>query len=797
MPSQKASQGYSNKSIKDFFKPFTIPKNRIPINDVVEEEIIVAAPKQSPTPLLKQRQPTASPTKTNKSPRYTSSPLSSALSSPLPSNGSTPRKKSPTKRPSGKRSQVRQLDGVADENLMHSSPSSSQRRVMAAVAIPSPKVQPPVAPQAVERPTQAVNFSFSSISSFSSVPMSTQSSSKRVMKNGMHAVTNSDSGSEDHDSSDDLADPSTFISLKRRKLTPRGQDAEHAIEIPRTVKPSARQSKRLSDRGNQSSTASTPSLRRSPPRPVYKHSLMSMAKQKEKQEKADAKVRDMEAAFEEATRRRQAERQLDADVQGGLRAAVADDSDEGERMMLAMERTDALEAEEKFYYFRGISKQPKPATMPPAYPHRPKIQAIFENEKSRNQALLTGFVAHFVTMEPANSEYYRWVGGQLTTEPREDLCEAYVEVLRAATTYPIEKGGWSHYGDLDNYYTILDSSTAGIHKGPRDSMEYAQRSTHDGPAPGLRHALRVIEASLAVTRMDIPYWNAVAFHQLALANIDEYVRKDAGLQLALQDTIENLLINSVHIGSIHLKAHEAFFDWNALPVPLQCRAIAALPARSQLSHEVRRMLALHLCAHRTSKREYDWDVNSTSLLDGIVARLKSDPVFAITESTDYSLLGSLISVLDIAIDAGFSNHDFMHSPTVRTPTGAVIKSSEAEKIFHAQIDSLVSPLKRISSRIRDAGTSHLKRTEAKGAIERLVLRLEHTVRTKPKTKIGVFDGRVDIEQKAFLSGFLKHAGNESLPNSHGMNGLQVKVINEQELSDSGSVKAGADDDTTS
>lgn len=776
-------QSVNNRSIKDFFKPFTIPKNRIPKNDVIEDEIIVASPKpSSPSSNLRSRQSTASPVK------QTHSRTSSARSS----KASTPTKRSPTVTPK-KRTSALHLDSATNDALVHISPSSAQKREMMAVEIPS-SMPPPLPEQKRETPTRSAATSFSSTSTLSSVPMSSQSSSRRIVKGGIQAVTNSDSGSADSDS-DDLADPSTFVVSKRRKLTPPpGQDVEHAIEIPSTVKP-ARQSTRLSDKGKRSSNVSTPRLSLSPPKTVYKHSLLNMVKQREKEEKTEARLKQVENAFEEAQRKREEQLKLEEDLGGGMKAAMADDSDEGERMMLAMARTEAMQDEKKFYYFR--KGDPFPAKQFPTSitANAPTSWTkLLVHEGSRTQAFLSGFVAEMARQRPIPNEICSWIESQLGHEARKDLCEAYVEVLRACAERATQPYiGYSQldyvYNTLDREYNNLESEFNHETAAANESSSHRDFET-DGLPQGLRYVIRAMQHSW--TRHAIkPLFAAASVVGMMLASIDENVKRHADLQVLIHDGIEHILNAHPDHGVFEETcefAHERFFGvsaWADLSLQLQCRAIASLPASTERSHRLRRLLAVHLITNKTREDQRQDDLTAPRWADAIVARLKKAPVFKISESTDYALLNSLIVLLDIAIDAGFSDFAFRSSNPVSTrPTGPFGKQStttSAESAFNSQIDAITSQLRLMSSRIRDAGTSHLRRTEAKSAIERLAVKLVDSVRTRPKPRKGIFGGNTG-EQRRFLSGFLKPVQTNN-DESESVSIVPVDLLSDREGSD--------------
>jgi len=175
------------------------------------------------------------------------------------------------------------------------------------------------------------------------------------------------------------------------------------------------------------------------------------------------------------------------------------------------------------------------------------------------------------------------------------------------------------------------------------------------------------------------------------------------------------------------------------------------------------------------------------------------PDFAITDRTDYALLGARMFILDTAIAPGFGVHeitlpapapkpiaDDSTAPPIKTnpranitsaddedaqvngdsvpandtpvqtdgeantaaskpkpslffrPKAAPTPLSDKEKAFNAEVDAMVRWLRKTASSIRDAGAAHVRRTECKGVIERMAVRIESTVRTRRVKKASVF-----------------------------------------------------------
>ena len=504
-----------------------------------------------------------------------------------------------------------------------------------------------------------------------------------------------------------------------------------------------------------------------------------MVKQHERQERTDARIKEAETAFEEAQRIRHEQLKQEEDLGGGLKAAVADDSDEGERMMLAMARTEALQDEEKVYFFRRGNKScTRSCPVIESEDVRCSWMKVLLKEKTRTQAFLSGFVAEMARQQQPFPEYLcTWVSDRLSHEPREDLCAAYVETLRAYTSRPTPCGtpvlglSWS-------YNTLTD-----------DSFEDGL----DDPPQGLSYVARVVPCwcERLSFRRDTVDSNSVEF---ILAGVDENVKRHANLQGLVYDSLEHIL-NVAPDGERFETNCESilkrFFEWPDLSMQIRCRAVISLPAFSERSHRLRGLLAAHLITSRTDEEQYKADMTDPEWADVILVRLKKAPELKITESTNYALLNSLISILDIAIDAGFSDLAFRsYNPLPARPAAPFGKGSTmslAESAFNSQIDAITSQLRLMSSRIRDAGTSHLRRTEAKSAIERLVVRLENSVRTRPRPRKGIFGGNTG-EQRTFLSSFLKQVETSGEENDS-VSVVPVDMLSDRDVSEGSEASA--------
>ncbi|KAF7187363.1 Inhibitor of growth protein 3 [Pseudocercospora fuligena] len=646
----------------------------------------------------------------------------------------TPTKDSPYREPSATPSKQRVALGVElSPSPRSASPARAPVSSSSMAAPPVPAVSAP--PRTAAR---APVTSFSSISTLSSAPLSsgttsapisTASSSKRVISGGLKGVSNSDSESDGSD--DDLADVSTFFVSKKPKLEP---DVEAG---PSHVAANTAKSSMQSERQRQQAVKKNFQSRiSSPPRRTF-HNLSSLARKNEEWQLAEAKIASLEQAVADLDRKEKEEEQndvLENDVDGdALVAAAGSDDENRERMIIALERTEALHDPTRYHFFLDNRPQFPDTPFPvDALPNEPWTN-LYRNDISRRQACITGFAAEMAAYRPLPVAVTSWLAQQLLHERDEVLCEAYVGILEVA----------SH-----DHTSVSDTiaSLSSMYKTRSFFENGSKEQVRKGLPPGLRYMMRVVQvcapASDSIVPDAAPSMTTAAFLDLAMINIDEHVKQTAGLSGDVASCVEKML-DELTEGAFDMLITEAIgtlFLPDHLNSLTRCRIIAALPAGTERSYRLRRRLALE-CFSTVSDRktaEYqDW-------LQSIITSLQSNPEFEMSERTDFNLLLVMIDVLDIAISSGFTSWSELHPPQAESsgPFSRPAKPTPAAKHHNSRIDAIVSELNYIASRIRDAGTTHLRRTEVKSATERLIVRLECSVRTRMKPKKSVFGGLV-------------------------------------------------------
>lgn len=552
-------------------------------------------------------------------------------------------------------------------------------------------------------------------------------------------MTNSDS---DDSSDEGLADISTILRpslappYKSRKSSPPGKHSE-CVDLTSdhysTTKRASRQQRTRRPLGI---------LPPSPPKKKYKTSLSSLVARHEQWRVQEATIAGLEDAVNKATKRSEEAKQAEGKgaVNGdALLAATGADSDEQQRMLMALGRTEALQEKDQYRFFLDDA---------PLYPNTPfpleslpdePWSKIYEDDATRTHACVSGFAAELAVEYALPMAVTGWMAAQLLHEQREDLCEAYVAILRAST----------------NHSTSVSDTCASLNSmfKTRSLFEHNWENQTGNRVPrGLAHLLKVVQfcapAADAVVLEALPSYTCAAFLDLALLNVDRDITRDINLRTLVPDCVETMLdaLPEDSFQSMIPLAVATFYSSSNLSTRTRCQAITSLPASTARAYLIRRRLALECFSAAKEQKDSD----SEDWAKSILYSLRNKPELHVGEQTDYNLLIAMIDVLDIAIASGWTDYADLQP---RRPTGPFAPRpapSVAERTHNKTIDAICGCLQRMMSKIRGSGTSHLRRIEAKSAIERLKVRLEHSVRSRPRPKRNVFDTKGGESGGAFF-----------------------------------------------
>ncbi|THZ29729.1 hypothetical protein D6C91_01444 [Aureobasidium pullulans] len=717
-----------DRNITDFFKPFAQPKfKRISAGEGRSASEPQNAPAAATTKVQQQTaksrfsmppsRSTSSNVRDTNLVKSVETKINDPIPTPIPS--SPPVYHAPTSR------FPRELSPL-------SSPESS----------PSPPSPPPTIPKKHETLVIPPMDPSVSSSSLSSLPISSQSSSKRVIRDGMLAVTNSDSDSIDTDS-DPLDDIDELIRRKRLKMTPPATSSE----TPQRPSNAAREL-RSSTRHERPSNAK-PKIAQ-PPRKKYKFSLASLVASHNKDAQAIQKIQEYEEEYQQEmdlTARHQRELKQASDMNAEEFAALlqADDGDEEqrERVARAIERNDVLEKRVEYPFFRHADIRAHTTKLFPATAASEEgWTSSLRDESVRDELFRAGFVADMARVSALPDEVVQWILSELLQDLEASLANSYVSALENSfsntsfTTDSLRRQFLLRAGreDLEpDLFSDLPSMPPPAHQRP-----YVESTPVDAKwacllLDSLANRLHVAERRS---------WLTILMLLLVDPQLEQRLDTLSSLQTCISTLLEADAASSTsattieHVGQ-RIRAH--------IPNPILIqRLIGLLPSSTAVTHMFKRRLGL--ASFMKSNTYLTNELDDVSTMNLLSLYLHENRAFKIQQESDFHKLGSRFETLDIIIGLGTSRFGFCGDEATNKTDSPISTEnattrqalSEEETNFNSAIDKVVAELRAIAFNIRDSGAAHMRRTECKTAIEKLSYRLEFSARTRPKPKKGIF-----------------------------------------------------------
>ncbi|KAG9384174.1 hypothetical protein A1F94_006085 [Pyrenophora tritici-repentis] len=397
---------------------------------------------------------------------------------------------------------------------------------------------------------------------------------------------------------------------------------------------------------------------------------------------------------------------------------------------------------------------------------------------TRDQAFITGFVDQVFRIQRLPEELASWMIDQFCSNHNESLNARYLDILE------------SHHEHLETLlgperlYVLFKAIGANMHQLDHET-ELAPtslpKSEHSLPLPPtLKSLARLLEGAAPWLRTKA---RGHALFMLCHVCLDDRVVADSEVLCAIQDAIEALVchfadnyrLNSA-VGSPLLQDVQSLISSQLSDIipqllakvthpTLQRNLICAFPARSPLTAYLQRHLALAFLVHPVS---VDVPLADPKVSDILLDHLDKSPDFRVNRDVDYSLLAAQFTLLDIAIGPGLSTVPYqpLLSPTPSqagsSPTRALLPATSEVKNFNNQVDTLARRIKLLGNSIIEIGAGDLSILETKDCIERLVARLEHSVRIGGKKVHNVFGTDEDNTQSK-LNKFSKKALKPTTP----------------------------------
>ncbi|KAK7560514.1 hypothetical protein BKA81DRAFT_372564 [Phyllosticta paracitricarpa] len=570
-------------------------------------------------------------------------------------------------------------------------------------------------------------------SSFSSLPPLSQTSntsSRRVVRDGVEIVRTSDS-EEDSDSS--LEDLSVLLAARKRSAP-----VESSSPARPSLSPRVRSRKDYNFRSQAKRPKKLEKILSKPTK--YKISLAAMAKQASKERAAEAKSREAEEAAEKLEELLKDDRN-DEITEHDLLDVVGDE-DRAREAREALERTGALETFQVWRFFGSCRSTTRSRPFPTSSLPSQGWQTLLKDTATRENALQSGLVQAGVVRNALPDEIISWVVDEVCFGTKTELKCAYLRVLESSNT---QIGNLLDKDRIQQLFSRMGASVGTC--GPEVSLpnivptEVQENEPRPAPHAGLTWLLRLLRQSASqLTPEALEYGLEV----LVRANFDDCVLADVELQNLGRDAVGTFLaVLGTSFNDVARRIYTSLRDNPAL----QSHLIASLPAHTPLECNFRRRLALCFLL-QNSTAALTTPMTSRAFLESIFAAiLNTNPHFRMHASTDFANVAALANILDVAVDTGFSNFNFStvlasipRKLTFRD-ADAKVRRQEAlrlEEEFNAGIDKLVRLLHMVNDQMK-SGIKNMIQSEAKVTLDRVEHRIEYGVRTQDVSTRDVYE----------------------------------------------------------
>ncbi|KAL8907113.1 MAG: hypothetical protein Q9207_001605 [Kuettlingeria erythrocarpa] len=603
----------------------------------------------------------------------------------------------------------------------------------------------PSPPEALPDPVPAVsdlkskgsnaNSSSAGDVTLSQVPVT--SSSQRTVKNGEVIIRDSDEDRSDTDAS--LEDIDDLIGARKPPTVSSSGSGGETLS-PSAPRATRARTTKYARRGQDRSAAALAPLPTATPK--YKFSLNTLVEQRQKEKESRLIIENAQNLLDGLDEQKTwsidtANVTLDADLFATL---VKDENDGGniDRLMAAIGRTEALDQQKTWSFFKDSQDDidAKPADCPAVVDAF--WQSVFHDPGTRQQAFLSGYIGECASFRKLPDGLLVWLLDAACYETREDLRSSYCQALQ-------------NLGNQDTDLLTMIKCDALLHSigATPEALDLGKPAvptvdTFRRPQPSahakLRRVLKVFQA--ASGSMSLPTRTHM-FCLLSRLLLDRGIVQNCTL---MSEVVENLnaIVNSMagddqfnNITSALITVCQLTED-----LGLQLQLLRNFPARSSQTSLLRRRLALAFFLRDQNYLSKDRD----HLVDfRAIVHLLTGPVFVVNNETDYPNFAALMAILAIGVDDG--------------DPPAEDAEKEAEAKFNDNVDILARKIKAMFTHIVDTGASHMKRTEAKQALESFHACLAYAVRTKQKPRGMIWEDDTDVEkQKSMISHFVLRKG---------------------------------------
>lgn len=576
-----------------------------------------------------------------------------------------------------------------------------------------------------------LNSSFAGDVTLSQVPVI--SSSQRTVKNGKVIIRDSDEDRSDTDTS--LEDIDHLIGARNPPaLSPPGSEDESP--------PHARRARAGKSARKDQDPPAAPVAPPLTAKPKYKFSLDTLVKQRQKEKESRLIVENARNLLDGLDEQKPLSTEtgngtLDVDL---LATLIKDENDGGniDRLMGAIGRTEALDQQKRWSFFKDnqhdIDAEPAecPAVVDAFW------QSIFHDPGTRQQAFLGGYIVECASFRKLPDGLLVWLLDAACHEKRADLHHSYCQTLQDIDDQV------THLLTISECDTLLASIGATPEALDLEKPAVPVVNTLKGPR-ALAHAKlkRVMKLYRAVSGSMSLSTKTHTVCLLFRLLLDREIVNDCTLTSDIVENI-NAILDSMELDYLEDDITAALITvyHSTEDLGLQLQLLRSFPACSSRTSLLRRRLALAFFFDDQNylSRDRVRLVDFRAIVDNLTR-----PKFVVNNDTDYPAFAASIAILAIGVDDG-------DPPTEDA-------NREAQAAFNDNVDILARRIKAMFTQIVDTGASHMRRTEAKQALESFHACLAYAVRTKQKPRGMIWEDDAEVEkQQSMINDFVSRKG---------------------------------------
>ncbi|RJE24520.1 hypothetical protein PHISCL_03158 [Aspergillus sclerotialis] len=574
-------------------------------------------------------------------------------------------------------------------------------------------------------------------------------SSRRVMKSGEEVVMGSD---DDTDSIGSLEDVDNLI---MEVTGPSNDTKKKDIKSTPTVTATGSQPRYNS----KTNVFGIPDV--SLPKCVYSYDLLVNQSVKDKDtEDIVAKTR---AAFEAEAFDKANDRPRARESNQDMLISTAADMDEdhgSSRVIGAVQRTHGHDRERTWSFFDHRASIPDMPEFPRKSISPDSCLAILLEPASRERALLHGLVEVPFSKHSLPSELIKWLFRSVSSEPREDLRDAYARVFKARKHVHVEGVSCIRPKDVDELFCRLGAAPKALTVSePIVPDPIVSDSISDG------ETFWSYIWTLAKTKRTQKRRMSIVLSCFLFSTYFDMEHTDAVMSSELKNTITTVL-NSIPAENIDNTTHhvcKCIYD-TVKDTTFQSRLLTHILPTSEWIALFRCRLAV--CFLTKSPSPLAEPPGRVLNLDRIISIIKHDidrPKSKAYGEFDYGSLNAITILLNTAIDSSWSQKGFPDKDT--------------EREFNTKIDILAKEIKSISSSIHDMGTTDLNRPLAKSAMDALWFRVMYSIRSKRK-RLAYYGGSDIVQGSSMvMDRFVSHQKSDlpKLSSSEGVKDVEIPI----------------------